>query len=118
VDVANTMQDESLALTVHEYDEWGARARARPRAPPRRPESPATLPVVAGVVTRQAAGNVNDPAVLELVRSYSPYDNVRPQVQRAPPPRTKWTRRVPHPVLIGHAASLATPLHLPTERSV
>ena len=23
----------------------------------------------------------------------------------APPPRTKWTRRVPHPVLIGHAAS-------------
>ena len=22
-----------------------------------------------------------------------------------PPPRTKWTRRVPHPVLIGHAAS-------------
>jgi hypothetical protein len=26
---------------------------------------------------------------------------------RTPPfPRTKWTRRVPHPVLIGHAASL------------
>ena len=27
---------------------------------------------------------------------------------QAPPPlsRTKWTRRVPHPVLIGHAASL------------
>ena len=24
----------------------------------------------------------------------------------APPPLTKWTRRVPHPVLIGHAASL------------
>ena len=24
-----------------------------------------------------------------------------------PPPCTKWTRRVPHPVLIGHAASLA-----------
>jgi len=24
----------------------------------------------------------------------------------APPPGTKWTRRVPHPVLIGHAASL------------
>ena len=23
-----------------------------------------------------------------------------------PPPRTNWTRRVPHPVLIGHAASL------------
>jgi len=27
-------------------------------------------------------------------------------VHRSPPPRTKWTRRVPHPVLIGHAASL------------
>ena len=23
-----------------------------------------------------------------------------------PPPRTKWTRRVPHPVLIGHAVCL------------
>jgi hypothetical protein len=26
---------------------------------------------------------------------------------QVPPPRIKWTRRVPHPVLIGHAASLA-----------
>jgi len=26
--------------------------------------------------------------------------------RQPPPPRTKWTRRVPHPVLIGHAASL------------
>jgi hypothetical protein len=24
------------------------------------------------------------------------------------PPRTNWTRRVPHPVLIGHAASLTS----------
>ena len=31
------------------------------------------------------------------------YSNYAGQV---PPPRTKWTRRVPHPVLIGHAASL------------
>jgi len=30
-------------------------------------------------------------------------DNERPP---PPAPRTKWTRRVPHPVLIGHAASL------------
>jgi len=29
-----------------------------------------------------------------------------PAELRAPPPRTKWTRRVTHPVLIGHAASL------------
>jgi hypothetical protein len=26
--------------------------------------------------------------------------------RRTPLPRTKWTRRVPHPVLIGHTASL------------
>ena len=29
------------------------------------------------------------------------------QAPPPPPPRTKWTRRVPHPVLIGHVASLA-----------
>ena len=28
-------------------------------------------------------------------------------VRPPPPPRTKWTRRVPHPVLIGHVASLS-----------
>ena len=33
-----------------------------------------------------------------------------------PPPRTKWTRRVPHPVLIGHAASL-TPYGLGADRT-
>jgi hypothetical protein len=32
----------------------------------------------------------------------------QPQQRRdPPPPRTKWTRRVPHPVRIGHAASLS-----------
>ena len=31
---------------------------------------------------------------------------VAAQCFRLSPPRTKWTRRVPHPVLIGHAASL------------
>ena len=30
----------------------------------------------------------------------------RRHVVPPPSPRTKWTRRVPHPVLIGHAASL------------
>ena len=29
-----------------------------------------------------------------------------PVLPPPPPYRTKWTRRVPHPVLIGHAASL------------
>jgi hypothetical protein len=28
----------------------------------------------------------------------------------SPPPRTEWTRRVPHPVLIGHVAPLPAPL--------
>ena len=30
-----------------------------------------------------------------------------PRTRPPPPSRTKWTRRVPHPVLIGHAASLS-----------
>ena len=29
-----------------------------------------------------------------------------------PHPRTKWTRRVPHPVLIGHAASLTVSMQV------
>ena len=33
-----------------------------------------------------------------------------------PPSRTKWTRRVPHPVLIGHAASLTQVGERPTRR--
>jgi hypothetical protein len=33
--------------------------------------------------------------------------------QSPPPPRTKWTRRVPHPVLIGHAARPSHPRPLP-----
>ena len=46
-----------------------------------------------------------------------------PDRPRPPPPlRTKWTRRVPHPVLIGHAASLTPyasergPWHVDDER--
>jgi len=34
-----------------------------------------------------------------------------------PPPRTKWTRRVPHPVLIGHAASLSQVYYVALARS-
>ena len=34
-----------------------------------------------------------------------PFETWIPRLM-SPPPRTKWTRRVPHPVLIGHAASL------------
>ena len=46
VDVVNTMMDESMPLTVTEYDEWG------------NPE--------------------DDKEVRDYLRSYSPYDNVRP----------------------------------------
>jgi len=42
------------------------------------------------------------------VRSSSPSARGAPVLAGGPPPpRTKWTRRVPHPVLSGHAASLA-----------
>ena len=37
----------------------------------------------------------------------APNKEEQPFVVFPPPSRTKWTRRVPHPVLIGHAASLA-----------
>lgn len=45
VDIVTTMLDESLPLTVIEYEEWG---------------------------------NPNEPAVYARMKSYSPYDNVRP----------------------------------------
>jgi hypothetical protein len=41
---------------------------------------------------------------VQLIRDLVAYQ-VRPPPP-LPPPRTKWTRRVPHPVLLGHAASL------------
>jgi hypothetical protein len=39
-------------------------------------------------------------------RSLSRFSGLLQDQLPSPPPRTKWTRRVPHPVLIGHAASL------------
>ena len=45
--------------------------------------------------------------VRHLVVAVNKMDECEWGKARAPPPsRTKWTRRVPHPVLIGHAASL------------
>ena len=51
-------------------------------------------------------------AALEHVKAQSAASLDRVQREAAaaaqvPPPRTKWTRRVPHPVLIGHATSPA-----------
>ena len=47
--------------------------------------------------------------VKELLVGIASVDDARAVVRAPPPPRTKWTRRVPHPVLIGHAASLTPP---------
>ena len=46
--------------------------------------------------------------LLECLRCYLAGESSPEVLAEAPPPppRTKWTRRVPHPVLIGHAASL------------
>jgi hypothetical protein len=49
------------------------------------------------------------------VRGERPFGTTEKPVSRealfdqSPPPRTKWTRRVPHPVLIGHAAGALAP---------
>ena len=42
-----------------------------------------------------------------LALTFAPYACGSAPRPRLPPPRTQWTRRVPHPVLIGHAASLS-----------
>ena len=52
-----------------------------------------------------------DASTPDAARSSSARDTLHPPPAARvtppphPPPRTKWTRRVPHPVLIGHAAS-------------
>ena len=48
--------------------------------------------------------NVCNEAALIAARS-SKADVGVMDFEKVPPPRTTWTRRVPHPVLIGHAAS-------------
>jgi hypothetical protein len=68
------------------------RLRAAPpsRAPQRRPSAPAAAPAAKRAAPCGAGGS-----------------RPRHRARLAPPPRTKWTRRVPHPVLIGHAESLS-----------
>ena len=63
------------------------------------------------VVLRGASGAslLHAPAGPTLVSAFvGPATNLRvlSVTRPPPPPRTKWTRRAPHPVLIGHAASL------------
>ena len=47
---------------------------------------------------------------------HAPAQRVRGRGMHAPPPCTKWTHRVPHPVLIGHAASACPRLVTAEER--
>ena len=58
------------------------------------------------------------PAIPPTVRPNAKMSDASPSLchHNAPPPRTNRTRRVPHPVLIGHAASL-TPCRLPRRRA-
>jgi hypothetical protein len=56
---------------------------------------------------RALAGEILVHQSLNTARPTPPPPPRRAARGRGPPPRTKWTRRVPHPVLIGHAASLA-----------
>jgi len=44
----------------------------------------------------------------------TPLQDTAPPPPPPLPPRTKWTRRVPHPVLIGHAASLTVRQWVPS----
>jgi hypothetical protein len=83
----------------------GARGGARARVA----AAPGAL---AGCAVVALAGLARPAGFFAAVRALGP------AVVREPPPRpprTKWTRRVPHPVLIGHAASLSQvrELHFP-----
>ena len=66
---------------------WDASARATPSADP----------------GADAGGFVQALGKAGFVPGFSRF----PVSPPPPPPRTEWTRRVPHPVLIGHAASLS-----------
>ena len=52
----------------------------------------------------QAWGTTLRPCVMPVTWDMQPPHQT--PIVLPPPLRTKWTRRVPHPVLIGHAASL------------
>jgi len=62
--------------------------------------------VVLGGLTRLTGSGLS-------MTKWRPHSEMPPMTQAPPPPRTKWTRRVPHPVLIGHAASLTPYSEMP-----
>ena len=109
-----------VAAPAHRCDETADLLRGRATVVEGGPERHDTV--------RLALGAVGDPAfvlVHDAARPLTPVEQIRrvvaalrdgssaltvaearAKVIPLPPPRTKWTRRVPHPVLIGHAASL------------
>ena len=98
----------------------------RPRAAllhPAPPQSPARRPVRSAAVLRAPpSAPRRAPPRAPAPRPHPDHAPCRPAAPRGasrppppPPPRTKWTRRVPHPVLIGHAASLE--VHLAASRA-
>ena len=74
---------------------------ARCAAPARSPAASACVRASSSSAPRARASSC---ASRPARRQPSPRRPAAPRLP-PPPPRTKWTRRVPHPVLIGHAAS-------------
>jgi hypothetical protein len=58
---------------------------------------------IAGLLSNLAAAHVHFGRNRDALAAYG--EALAINVRLSPPPRTKWTRRVPHPVLIGHDAS-------------
>ena len=82
----------------------GAWCAPRCPAPPSRAPKPCREPPPPPPSPMPAPRQLPPPATRALTADRSPLTADR---SPPPPPRTKWTRRVPHPVLIGHAASTA-----------
>jgi hypothetical protein len=80
----------------------------QPRRPPSRAARAQVGPEqIAEVVARSTGIPVSRLTQTEREKVLTLVDRLQQQVDPPPPPaRTEWTRRVPHPVLIGHAASL------------
>ena len=85
--------------------------RTPPTASPRSPSPPRRA---APTRARALAGRYDGSSWLDTVECYDARLGEW-CAHPPPPPRTKWTRRVPHPVLIGHAASLTPYTRLPRE---
>jgi len=86
--VSRRMSGEDISSHALSALRGAAQSRARPR--PRR------VARARGSAPRRSPASVAD--AVDLI---DPRTGAVP-----PPPRTKWTRRVPHPVLIGHAVCL------------